>query len=92
MRINKGKSDPNEAVTIGLHALVWVLSDPDLAPRMLAVTGLETDDLRSRAEDPALLAALLGFLEAHEPNLLACAEALDVKPGELVTARMLLER
>ncbi len=92
MPIHNRKQTINEAVTIGLQALAWTLSDTDLAQRMLAVTGLEADDLRRRADDPSLLAALLSFLEAYEPNLVACAGALDVTPGELVAARLLLER
>jgi hypothetical protein len=58
---------------------------------MLALTGLTGDDLRERATDPAVLAALLGFLEAYEPDLIACAAALDVTPSMLVTAREALE-
>ena len=34
-----------------------------------ALTGLDSDELRARAGDPALLAAVLGFLAAHEPDL-----------------------
>ncbi|RYE02801.1 MAG: DUF3572 family protein [Sphingomonadales bacterium] len=41
--------------------------------------------------DPALLAATLGFLESYEPDLLACADALGVKPAALVSARAQLE-
>jgi hypothetical protein len=48
--------------------------------------------LRQRIGDPALLAAVLGFLEAHEPDLIACADALDLSPAELVEARRRLER
>ena len=58
---------------------------------MLALTGLTGDDLRGRAADPAVLAALLGFLEAYEPDLIACADALDVTPSMLVAAREMLE-
>jgi hypothetical protein len=39
-----------------------------------------------------VLAAALGFLEAHEPDLIAAADALAVPPAELVEARRLLER
>ena len=39
-----------------------------------------------------MLAATLAFLEAHEPDLLAVAAAIGVKPEELVTARAELER
>lgn len=57
----------------------------------MAMTGLFADDLRERAMEPAVLAAVLGFLEAYEPDLLACAEALEVKPTELVHAREALD-
>jgi hypothetical protein len=56
------------------------------------VTGLDAAGLRARAGEPALLAAALGFLEAHEPDLIACADALGVRPAQLVAARAALER
>ena len=55
------------------------------------MTGIGTDELRERAADPALLAALLRFLEAHEPDLVAVAEDLGVEPALLVEARRELE-
>lgn len=86
------QSTNEEAETLGLAALGWVLGDGDRAARLLALTGLGPDDLRARIGDPALLAAVLGFLEAHEPDLLACGEELDVTPAALVGARERLER
>jgi hypothetical protein len=48
--------------------------------RLLALTGLTPDDLRARLGERSVLAAILGFLEAHEPDLVACAEALGCLP------------
>jgi len=76
---------------LALRALAWTVAEQARADRMLALTGLSGDDLRERAMEPAVLAALLGFLEAYEPDLLACAEALEVKPTDLVQAREELE-
>jgi len=76
---------------LALRALAWTLAEQARADRMLALTGLSGDDLRERAMEPAVLAALLGFLEAYEPDLIACAEALEVQPAELVQAREALE-
>ena len=81
-----------DAETLGLSALGWILGEPERAGRLLAVTGLTPDDLRERIGDPAVLAAGLGFLEAHEPDLIACADGLAVAPAALVTARERLER
>ena len=82
----------DRAAALGLSALGWTLGEGDRAARLLALTGLTPDDLRTRLGDPTLLAAVLGFLEAHEPDLLACADALDVAPTQLVEARQVLER
>jgi hypothetical protein len=76
---------------LGLLALATAVSDERRARRFLDLTGIGTDELRARAADPALLAALLRFLEAHEPDLVAVAEAMDVMPGALVKARQELE-
>jgi hypothetical protein len=80
------------AEALGLHALGWTLADGDRAARLLGLTGLSPEDLRERIGDPSLLAAVIGFLEAHEPDLVACAEALEVTPAQLVQARGTLER
>ena len=72
---------------MALNALVWVLQEPARADRFLGLTGLSGDDIRGRISDPALLDAVLGFLEAHEPDLVACAKALEVQPSILVSAR-----
>lgn len=84
--------DTNDPEALALAALGWALDDPARAQRLLALTGLTPDDLRDRLGDPTLLAAVLGFLEAHEPDMLACAEALGIAPLALVEARRRLER
>lgn len=80
------------AEAIALRALAWTLGDSSRANRLLDLTGLDPVELRARASEPALLAATLGFLEGHEPDLVACAEALETTPGALVAARTRLER
>jgi hypothetical protein len=82
---------PDSNPTLGLHALAWTVSDADRAERLLAVTGLTPASLRAGAGEPATLVAVLGFLEGHEPDLLACADALGVPPAALVRARAELE-
>jgi len=79
--------DTNDAMQLALSALVWTLQDSARAERLLAVTGLDADTLRARVDDPALLAGVLAFLEAHEPDLVACGQTLSVTPQALVAAR-----
>jgi Protein of unknown function (DUF3572) len=76
----------DEAETNALHALAWVLADQARASRLLDLTGLTPDQLRQSAGNRATLAAVLGFLESHEPDLLACAEAIGTTPTALVAA------
>lgn len=82
---------PTDAQAIALHALATAVSDERRARRFLDLTGIGTDELRGRAADPVLLAALIRFLEAHEPDLLAVAEAMNISPNVLVAARIALE-
>ena len=81
-----------DAPTLGLQALGAIAADPPLLARLLDVTGLMPADLRGRAGSPGLLAAVLGFLEAHEPDLIAVAAAIGVRPADLIAARVTLER
>ena len=83
---------PNDPHAIALSALAATLTDERRAHRFLDVTGIGTDELRRRAGDPSLLAAVLSFLEAHEPDLIAVAERMEIAPEQLVRARMELER
>jgi uncharacterized protein DUF3572 len=81
----------NDAETLALNALAATLSDERRARRFLDLSGIETVELRLRVGEPQLLAALIRFLEAHEPDLIAVAEQVGVKPDALVEARRALE-
>ena len=81
----------NDAETLALSALAATLTDERRAQRFLDLSGIDTEDLRSRAADPAVLAAVLRFLEAHEPDLIDVADAIGAKPADLVAAREELE-
>jgi len=71
---------------LALAALGWVLSDADRAARLLALTGLTPEVLRDGLDDPATLGAVLDFVCAHEPDLVAAAEAIEVTPQDLAAA------
>lgn len=83
---------PTDAQALALVALATAVSDERRGRRFLDLTGIGTDELRARADDPVLLAALIRFLEAHEPDLVAVAEDMGVEPQALVAARRELER
>ena len=81
----------NDAEALGLAALAATLADERRARRFLDLTGLEVDELRARAGERSLLAETLVFLENHEPDLVAVAEAIGSTPQALVAARSALE-
>ena len=81
----------NDGETLALGALGWVLAEDARAARLLALTGLTPETLREWVQDKNFLAAVLRFLENHEPDLIACAEALGRPATSLVEARRRLE-
>ena len=81
----------NDPHALALAALAAMLTDVRRAQRFLDLTGIGTDELRAKAGDPGLLAALIRFLEAHEPDLLVVSEELGVSPDVLVEARRRIE-
>ncbi|MEK7342710.1 MAG: DUF3572 family protein [Pseudomonadota bacterium] len=88
-----GKPDGgDDSMTLALMALGWTLSDVGRADRLLALTGLDADALRAGVDNPAILAALLAFLADHEPDLIACAEAIGSTPAALIAAQEQLSR
>jgi hypothetical protein len=72
---------------VALGALAWVLSDTPRAERFLALTGLSPENLRAAIGEPATHRAVLDFLCAHEPDLIAAAESLGLQPADLAALR-----
>ena len=89
---NTTNDPPPDAEALALQALAATLTDERRARRFLDLTGMESDELRARAGERGLLAALLGFLEAHEPDLVAVAQAIGIEPENLVRVRGELEQ
>jgi hypothetical protein len=86
------ETNEREPAALALAALGWTLSDAARAERLLSLTGLTPEELRASLGEPVTLAAILAFLEAHEPDLIACAEAIGATPAQLVEARRKLEQ
>ncbi|MBL0923138.1 MAG: DUF3572 family protein [Sphingomonadaceae bacterium] len=88
MHETNGKLDPSG---LALEALAWALMDEKRAERLLSLTGLTPEGLRASVGERGTQAAILSFLEAHEPDLVACADVIGVSPAALVAARQELE-
>jgi hypothetical protein len=73
--------------SMALQVVGWIVSDQRRAERMLAVSGLSADGLRTAIRDPRQLGAILDFVLDHEPDLLSCADALGVQPQKIAAVR-----
>lgn len=83
---NQSINDAPDPFVTGLQLLAFVVADADLGARFLAITGLTADDLRTRAADAGVLAALIDFVAAREADLVIAADALGVAPATIVAA------
>lgn len=72
---------------MGLAALAFLAGEPERLVRFLDLSGITLEDLRGRAGEPALLAAVLDHLLADESLLFVFAEAEGLHPAEVAAAR-----
>ncbi len=84
-------NDTLDASAMAFQALAWALMEESRAERLLSLTGLTPEGLRASVMDRSTQAAILSFLEAYEPDLIACAAVIGVSPALLVQARQELE-
>ncbi len=75
---------------LALSALGFLAGEPDRLVRFLTLTGTTLEDLRERAGEPALLAAVLDHLLSDESLLFLFAEAEALHPAEVAAARQKL--
>jgi hypothetical protein len=76
-----------DAQTIALTVIGWIVAETGRAERFLSMTGLDPEQLRAGLGQSAIQAAAIDFLLSHEPDLLACAAAIGVKPDAIAAAR-----
>ena len=84
-----GLPDP---ASVALQALAWVLADERRAQRFLDLTGLTPEELRVGIGSAEMQGSVLDFLAAHEPDLVAAAEALGLSPDAIGAANRALAR
>ena len=73
--------------TIAILVIGHIVSDTAMRARFLDLSGITPQELRTGIESAAVQTAALDFLAGHEPDLLACAAGLGLRPEDLVTAR-----
>ncbi|MDF1750008.1 MAG: DUF3572 domain-containing protein [Alphaproteobacteria bacterium] len=79
-----------QAETLALQALTFLVNDEDRLDRFLALSGLDQNDLRNRIGDPAFLGGVLDHFLGHEPDLLEFATDAEIDPIQVLRARAAL--
>ncbi|MEN5084052.1 DUF3572 domain-containing protein [Bosea sp. TWI1241] len=79
-----------EAEALALRALAFLASEPERIEPFLAATGIGPGTLRSAAQEPGFLLAVVDHLCASESLLLEFAANLALDPEVIAQARELL--
>lgn len=82
--------DREKAETLALDALGWLAAEEDVLRVFQGASGLSSDDLRVRATEPDLLAAVLDFVLADDASVMRFAEATGRAPQDVLRARAVL--
>jgi hypothetical protein len=82
--------NPVEAETLALKALAYLAHSPDDLERFVALSGVTWGDLRARADDPEILAAVLDFVLMTDERVTGFCEEAGIDPRELHAARRAL--
>ncbi|MCL4187849.1 MAG: DUF3572 family protein [Rhodobacteraceae bacterium] len=80
----------DQAETVALEALGWMAGAGDLLGGFLAASGIAPGELRARAGDPDLLAAVLDHLLTEDAWVAGFCAATGHRPDALQRARALL--
>lgn len=89
-RPKPSKLTVEEAETLALQALAFVLADPKQISRFLALTGSTPQDLRDIASSRELHIATLEYLLSDETLLLAYCREAGIDPALIAPAHGLL--
>ena len=81
-----GKVSKDAAESIAAQALAFLASEPQRLAGFLGVSGIDLGELRARAGDPDLLAAVLDYLVRDESQLLVFAAEAGMPPERVVMA------
>ncbi|MGH1354397.1 MAG: DUF3572 domain-containing protein [Thalassovita sp.] len=78
------------AETLALSALEWLVSNEELLPVFLGSSGAGLDDLKAGASDPAFLGSVLDFLLMDDAWVTAFCDAKSLPYDRLMQTRAAL--
>lgn len=80
----------SQARDLATSVMVYIVERPELVGALLAASGLRVEDLRDALRTPELGLSALDFIMEDDTRVLDAAEALAVRPQDLMSARIVL--
>jgi hypothetical protein len=90
MSLRKQRMQREDAETLALQGLTFLVSDPQRLVRFLSLTGLTPQDLKRFGDDAGLQAAVLDYLMGDESLLMVFAAEAGFSPDRVAPALALL--
>ncbi len=82
--------EQNSAETLALQALGWLVGNEELLPVFLGASGTSAADLKTRAQEPAFLAAVMDFILMDDAWVLAFCDQEGIAYSAPMAARAAL--
>lgn len=80
----------NNAETIALQVLGWLVGNETLLPVFLGATGASEEDMRGAVNDPEFLGSVLDFVLMDDAWIIECCDAQQVPYERIAEARQIL--
>jgi hypothetical protein len=77
---------PHSAEALALKALEFLANSPDNLDVFLSATGVNGSELLERAEEPAVLAAVVDFMLKDEGLLIEFCDTASIRPRDVHAA------
>ncbi len=77
---------PQSAEELALKALEFLANSPDNLGVFMGATGVNGSELLERAEEPAVLAAVIDFMLKDEGLLIQFCDTASIRPRDLHAA------
>ena len=87
---NRSIKNVDDAETLALKVLQFIISDSALKDRFIAITGMAPSDLKEALHKKEFLGGVLDFILGNEVDLLSFCEQYQVNPEQPLIARRLL--
>lgn len=77
----------DSAEMIALKVLGWLASEEEVFPIFLGASGIDAGELKERAMEPTVLAAVLDFVTMNDDWVRDCCMATGLAPTDPMQAR-----